>query len=384
MLSGMVRTALLLFVAGAVLTACSDDETQTTSGGGAAPGGTGGVPNGGSGGAGAGGTGGAGGQGGAGGSCQSSLPNEASPPETLSATGLYSDIADKTLAAYVEEFSPQFPLWTDGAVKTRWVYLPECDPVIDNGDEDVWSFPVGTRMWKQFERDDELIETRMIHRFGPGADDFILVAYRWNEDNTEATRVPLGELDAKGTEHDIPTEEQCTLCHGNGIAFGGTPSRFLGFSAIQLSHDGAGATMASLSSGGHLSVPKASGYTVPGDAVERAALGYLHANCASCHNSTVDGLFTVNAKMQLRAADMAVNETLSFTTLVDEDPLQFSSGTCDKLIDGDAPENSCVVERMNVRGPDDDPGTLQMPPLGTAEIDTSGVDAVTAWIESLP
>src|SRR5262245_54168229 len=86
------------------------------------------------GGGGAGGAGGQGGSAGAGGSCTPSLAVNTEPPETLSATGLYADIATKELAAYAQPFAPQFLLWSDGADKQRWVYLPECEGTIDTTD----------------------------------------------------------------------------------------------------------------------------------------------------------------------------------------------------------------------------------------------------------
>jgi hypothetical protein len=38
--------------------------------------------------------------------------------------GLYSDFASRTVDARNIHFSPQYPLWSDGAGKNRWIYLP--------------------------------------------------------------------------------------------------------------------------------------------------------------------------------------------------------------------------------------------------------------------
>src|SRR5688500_20028913 len=48
----------------------------------------------------------------------------ATAPATLAATGLYADPATRTVAAAALPFSPQYPLWTDGAAKRRWIALP--------------------------------------------------------------------------------------------------------------------------------------------------------------------------------------------------------------------------------------------------------------------
>ena len=47
------------------------------------------------------------------------------PPATLRGTGLYSDWATKTIARDNLPFSPQYPLWSDGAKKSRWVRIPK-------------------------------------------------------------------------------------------------------------------------------------------------------------------------------------------------------------------------------------------------------------------
>src|SRR4051812_32762302 len=42
----------------------------------------------------------------------------------LACTGLYSDWGSRTIASNVHEFKPGFELWSDGASKRRWLYLP--------------------------------------------------------------------------------------------------------------------------------------------------------------------------------------------------------------------------------------------------------------------
>ena len=63
-------------------------------------------------------------------------------------------------------------------MKSRHVYIPKCAK-IDTSDMDHWSMPVGTRFWKEFRRDGVLVETRLIHRYGPGPDDWIFASYQW-------------------------------------------------------------------------------------------------------------------------------------------------------------------------------------------------------------
>src|ERR1044072_87423 len=108
-------------------------------------------------------------------------------PETLQDTGLYSDFAalqvDKTHLA----FSPQYPLWTDGAAKRRWISLPP-GTAIDASDPDAWIFPVGTRLWKEFSFGGQRAETPFMERQPDGL--WLYAAYAWSADGRDAELVP--------------------------------------------------------------------------------------------------------------------------------------------------------------------------------------------------
>ena len=300
------------------------------------------------------------------------LPALPTAPATLAETGLYSDAAQKTLAAYARAYQPAFQLWSDGAEKARHVYLPKCAKV-DTSDMDHWDLPAGTRLWKEFKRNGVLVETRIIHHFGPGVEDWMFAAYQWNAAGTTTTYVPLGVPNAGGTPHDIPSEGQCRQCHGRLV------EKVLSFSAIQLSHTLPGETMASLSTAGLLSVPNAAGFTVPGTADERAALGYLHANCGNCHNDA-DGF--IDMHLRLLVAHTTVQGTDAYRTAVNKPTANFQCGDagvggCNRIQPGSA-ATSAVVMRMSSRST----GVL-MPPLASEVVDTTGVGAVSAWINAL-
>jgi len=61
------------------------------------------------------------------------------------------------------EFTPRYPLWSDGMDKRRWLHLP-AGTAIDKADADAWDFPRGARAWKEFSRDGKRVETRFIER----------------------------------------------------------------------------------------------------------------------------------------------------------------------------------------------------------------------------
>ncbi len=298
--------------------------------------------------------------------CEDALPVLDVLPDALSATGLFDDIVADAISPLVQEYTPGFELWSDGASKRRWVYLPACAP-IDTADMDAWQLPTGARLWKEFTRDGVRIETRIIVRTGDGVADWLFGTYVWNGD--DAYRVSDGIDDALGTPHDVPPDFLCTNCHRQG-------ARVLGVSAIQLAHGGPGLTLDMLADAGHLSDPPADPIVVPGDATAQAALGYLHANCGTCHDE--DGVPFVDVQFQLRATDIAVEDTATWQTAVGVPAVYYSCEGCD-IIEPGAPEASGVILRMLERGAMSE----QMPPLATETVDDDGVAIVGSWIETL-
>ena len=214
-------------------------------------------------------------------------------PETLQDTGLYSDFAALQVDDTHLAFSPQYPLWTDGAAKRRWISLPP-GTAIDASDPDAWSFPVGTRLWKEFSFAGQRVETRFMERRPDG---WLYAAYAWSADGRETQRVSArGRRGAHplegGRSHAIPGVTDCKVCHQGGR------SEVLGFSAIQLSPQrdpdalhadaSSGIDLDALAERGLLVGLPASRREAPrigaASALERTALGYLHGNCGHCHN----------------------------------------------------------------------------------------------------
>src|SRR5262249_9205898 len=120
-------------------------------------------------------------------------------PLRLSETGLYADIATGELASDVVAYTPAFALWSDGAAKQRWIWLPDGER-IDSTDMDDWVFPTGTKVWKQFSVAGTRVETRLLEKRGAGDDDWVSLSYVWDPDDGDASAAPLGVLDARGTE----------------------------------------------------------------------------------------------------------------------------------------------------------------------------------------
>lgn len=296
------------------------------------------------------------------------VPNSA----VLSATGLFTDVKSETLAPGVRPFQPKYVLWSDGATKRRWLYLPPGER-IDTSDMDYWKYPVGTKVWKEFTVNGVRVETRLQYKAGPNKSDWVMMAYQWRDDLSDADAVPDGVQNARGTPHDIPRTTDCQFCHGN------MKDSLLGVTAIQLSHSLPGVTLTDLVSENRLSNPPSGPFTIPGSSVAEGALGYLHANCGSCHNSTAAISQFIGLRLwESTTALDTVEHTTAYRSAVGQ-----LNGVLPEyhIIEPGYPDLSEMVLRMNTRGT---ASPTQMPPLGTEIVDTVGVAAVRTWIASLP
>jgi hypothetical protein len=293
----------------------------------------------------------------------------------LSQTGLYSDVAARALGPGVRGFEPAFKLWSDGADKTRWIALPE-GATIDTSDMSHWSFPVGTRVWKEFSLGGTPLETRLIERYGSGPSDYWMGAFVWEADGSDAVLSEAGAENLLGTEHDAPARERCPACHN------GEPGRVLGFSALQLTASAGAFDLAALAEEGRLSQPpEDAGYGILGDADSVAALGYLHANCGNCHNPRGAAWPDTQMLLRLDIEASAVQSSPVLDSLIGQ-RLQYyrdQDGTITQRVVAGHPESSGLIARMQVRGPKE-----QMPPIATEQVDAAGVEIVSRWIASLP
>jgi hypothetical protein len=316
---------------------------------------------------------------------------EARAPDRLSQTGLTA--RDGAIAAGLHAFSPQYPLWSDGAAKSRWILLPPGTRV-DVRDGDAWDFPVGTKFWKEFRIGGLKAETRFIWR--ASATQWVFASYAWRKDQAEADLAPEAGLPSvaalgNGKVHDIPSVADCRACHVNG----GPP--VLGFNALQLSDDrDPNAPHAEALEPGMLTLSRleAEGLLQPrrpewtarppripaADPIARAALGYLAANCGNCHRTTASGtaLGTVDLAFDHRLAALKLEEEPGWATTVGRAgqwKLPGEGGSTLRVAPG-APERSTLLHRMASRRP-----ASQMPPLGSVLADEAGLALMRRWIE---
>ena len=207
------------------------------------------------------------------------------PASTLACTGLYTDFASKEIASNAFAYTPSTPLWSDGAQKQRWIELPP-GTQIDISNPNEWSFPVGTKLFKEFRVEGKRVETRMFQK--ETTDFWVYATYAWNSDDSAAAinfggpvPVPVGDGGATWT---IPTTDDCNEGHR------GRQDRILGFEQVGLGlPDAQGMTLALLAEMGLVTPAPANVSLAIGDdgtGLDALALGWLHVNCGvTCHNS---------------------------------------------------------------------------------------------------
>jgi hypothetical protein len=306
-------------------------------------------------------------------------------PQRLSGTGLFVPGSTR-VASGVMQFSPQYPLWSDGTRKRRWILLPP-GMSIDASRVDAWEFPVGTKVWKEFGYG-EAIETRLIERLADGSWRF--AAYVWSADGSDALLAPedgavMPVSDAPGGRYAVPSRNDCLACHE------GPAVPVIGFSALQLSPDrdplaphaapkrAGDVDLGSLVARGVLrglpsellAAPPRIEAPTP---TARAALGYLHGNCGHCHNAAgaLTGLDLVLAQ-QVDSAAHSAERTLE-SLLGHSSRFRPHGGGATQRIAADR-GGSVLTLRMKTDNP-----LARMPPLGVQVVDTEGVALIERWI----
>lgn len=155
-------------------------------------------------------------------------------PPVLSATGAFRDLQTLTPVDGLIPFTVNSPLWSDGAIKTRWMAVPNDGPPYTAAEQIAftpvgeWTFPNGTVFVKHFELtideatgERKRLETRLLVRNSEGA--VYGVTYKWRGDNSDADLLPGGldeEIAVKTASgatriqrYTYPSRADCLFCH---------------------------------------------------------------------------------------------------------------------------------------------------------------------------
>lgn len=300
-------------------------------------------------------------------------------PTRLLETDLFTDLVKLTPAPDLVPYDVSSPLWSDGAVKQRWIRVPAGQKVTANGDGAL-VFPPGTVFVKQFDVFERHVETRIMV---VGSETTYGYTFRWNKEGTDATLVTDGAdevlTDPKtGTSQTwhYPSFGQCWECHRNGYDDDANEKRndryrILGFTGAQAT------PRDRLTSLFDPAVKMPDAMPSPKDttrSVEDRAHAYLAANCSPCHHE--HGSFEGGGETWLAtfgAGDLAARHLDQEAANV---PMTLRLGLPNgRLVEPGDPAKSVLLQRIKTNDPD-----LRMPPLARSVVDTEGAALIEQWI----
>jgi uncharacterized repeat protein (TIGR03806 family) len=330
---------------------------------------------------------------------------QGSLPLLLSQTGVFSNTPSMTPVAGLIPYTPNTPLWSDGALKTRYLAVPNNGGVLTTKEQiafaptGTWTFPAGTVFVKTFSLNTDLrnpnvvqrLETRLLVRdinsqvYG--------VTYKWRSDNSDADlltnsltqSVVITNTGGSTTQTwYYPSPADCLVCH--------TPvaNYVLGVNARQLNNtqtypvtgvtdneirtlNRLGLLNPAIDESAISNYERLSALTNLTASLEERSRSYLDANCAQCHQPGGTGI-TFDARYDTELTNQNI---INY-------PASFSLGYDNAhIVTPDDVWRSVLYDRINTL--DATNGTkIQMPPLARNVIDTNALAVLAAWINSLP
>ncbi len=316
-------------------------------------------------------------------------------------SALYADIGKEKLSEYgffkaplsslipttnVLPYELNTPLFTDYALKRRFIYIPE-DKKIIYREKEVLNFPIGTVLIKNFYYDNaqlsnqkgKIIETRLLIHEESG---WKALPYIWNEEQTDAfLEITGGEqliaLNGKAPfQYSVPTMVQCKSCHELNGAM--AP---IGPSARQLNKivDGKNQLESMKNAGLIQEMPvldQIEKLAVWDDSetgsLDNRARAYLEINCGHCHRPEGPG--------KNSGLDLTTYASTEHAMGIFKSPVAAGAGSGGlqfDIVPGD-PENSILTFRMESSAPG-----LMMPELGRKLVHEEGVELIKKWIKSM-
>jgi glucose/arabinose dehydrogenase len=316
-------------------------------------------------------------------------------PATLADTGAFTNPGTLAANPGIVAYDINVPFWSDLALKTRWVSVPDTNLTIGFDATNNWLFPTGTVWIKHFDLEltngvpasAKRLETRFIVK-NPGG--VYGVTYRWGNSTSNATLVAEEGLDEQFVIRDsgggivrtqvwrYPSRTECLTCHTPVGGFG------LGFNTAQMNRDhdyGSAITnqIQALSDAGYFSnnVSAVSSMlalappTATSASVEFRVRSYLAANCVNCHQPG-------GAAIQQANWDARITTPLAVAEIVDGALAKDFGNTNNRVVKLRSLTNSVMYSRVaNL-------GANHMPPLATSVINTQAVQLLANWITVPP
>ena len=321
-------------------------------------------------------------------------------PPLLSLTGVFTNTSAMTPAGGLILYQPTVPLWSDDAMKIRYLAVPGTNGAITPKNQisfaptGPWTFPAGTVFVKTFElltnRADSnsvlRLETRLLVRDINGQ--VYGVTYKWRPDNSDADLLTTSSnqivtiTTPTGTQTQTwyyPSPADCLTCHtpiANYVL--GVSTRQLNGNLTYPSTGVADNQLRTLNRLGLLNpafdeavisnFTQMAALTNVNASFEQRARSYLDANCAQCHQPNGTGP-TFDARYEVPLASENIINAAALGSLGYDHV---------HVVTPKDPWRSAIYDRMNTAD-----SQVKMPKLARNLVDSNAVAVMAGWINSL-
>lgn len=319
------------------------------------------------------------------------VPLTGSPHSKLSDYKIFAGaLKEQQVVAGVYAYEPISSLFTDYALKKRFIWMPQGSKASYEGDGNNLNFPVGTILVKTFYYDHiqpgdmtKILETRIMIRQQGG---WIFAEYVWNDAQTEAYLDMNGSFKSiswsqngtsMSTNYRIPSMAECMVCHklnDQPIPIGVKPQ------SLNKSYeypDGAMNQLQKMVEMGFLdasipgSITSVVDYMDESQSLDLRLRSYLDINCAHCHS--------VNKHCDYRPIRLAFSETTDKQNMgLCVEPGEILDPSINYILSPSNIERSMMHFRLSSNNE-----AVRMPLLGKSLVHQEGVDLLEAWINSI-
>ena len=297
-------------------------------------------------------------------------------------------------------YKPASELFTDYALKNRFVWLPNGTKATYTSDADILKLPVGSALIKTFYYNNvqpsnttKIIETRVMIKVtdeNDETDGWIFAEYLWNADQTDATLQTQGStmaiswLDQNSTMqnivYEIPSTSQCKTCHDNN-----GKSRPIGIKPQNLNttfpySTGTKNQLSKWIEFGYLesnlpaTIVSTVDYKDTSQSLDLRVRSYLDINCAHCHQEGGNAEYMQTIRMAFTQTTIPSN----MGVCVPGD-IQVPGINRGFIVSPNNSNESTILYLLSTNSPN-----LKMPRIGRTIAHQEGIQLVTEWINSLP
>ncbi len=300
------------------------------------------------------------------------------------------EMADHNPNEGVLIYEPITPLFTDYALKKRYVWMPKGSKANYVADNKILDLPVGSVIIKTFyydhvqpENKTKILETRLMIRKASG---WVFAEYYWNDEQTEAFLNMDGSFKQiswmqNGTEmstnYRLPSGTECLICHkyqSNPIPIGIKPQHL---NKTMNYSDGPMNQLEKWIQVGYLNGPLPANiltvvdYKDTSKPVLDRLRSYLDMNCAHCHQE--------NSHCDYRPMRLAFSETTQAINLgLCVQPDEFINPSLINIITPGNVYKSMMHFRLSSTEESN-----RMPLLGRSLVHQEAVDLLTQYIQSI-